>query len=158
MDTEIVDAFLQATTDVFSTMLKEAVVSGPVLQCDQMLASHDVSGIIGLSGGLSGDVIVSFDERVAILATAAMLGSEPAELDNDVVDAVGELTNMIAGAAKGILERHNMSIALPTVILGKGHRVGFKSGVVPLCINFESAWGSFSVKIGLSGVLAPVLV
>ena len=150
MNDDVIAAFRESTTTVFGTMLGMEAIHRNVEESSQMVARYDVSGIIGLTGGVSGDVIVSFGERLAILATGKLLGSEPRELDNDVVDAVGELTNMIAGSAKGKLERYNMDLALPTVILGCGHRIGFKSGVRPVSMRFESKWGEFSLELGLA--------
>ncbi|MEZ6086778.1 MAG: chemotaxis protein CheX [Pirellulaceae bacterium] len=150
MNEEIINAFQQSTECVFKTMLGLDVTHGPARQCDRMTARHPVSGIIGLSGEMSGDVIVSFEERVATLATAALLGEEPDGLNDDVVDAVGELTNMIAGGAKGTLGRGDMQLALPTVILGAGHRIGFSSGIRPISIEFQSSWGAFCIDIGLT--------
>lgn len=138
-------------------MLGLEITPGEIQDRHSTIIRHEVSGIIGLSGALAGDVIVSFDEQVAIRATGVLLGQEPGELDNDVVDAVGELTNMIAGSAKGILESYNMRLALPTVILGKGHRVGFKSGVDPIAMPFESPWGTIHVEVGLVEVEAGVV-
>jgi len=155
MNDDVIKAFQKSTINVFQMMLGKQVTAGEIQRCDQMLVRHEVSGIIGLSGRMSGDVIVSFNERVAILATGALLGVEPTELDTDVVDAVGELTNMIAGSAKGMLEQYDMSLALPTVILGSGHRIGFKTGIDPISMPFESDWGTFCVEIGLTTVEAP---
>ncbi|MCG8651461.1 MAG: chemotaxis protein CheX [Pirellulales bacterium] len=149
MNEEVISAFQNSTTEVFKTMLGLEITGLPVHPCDHMFVRHEVSGIIGLSGGMAGDVIVSFDKQVALLATGALLGTKPTELDNDVVDAVGELTNMIAGSAKGTLEKFNMQLALPTVILGKGHRIGFKSGVDPISMPYESEWGQFNIEVGL---------
>jgi len=154
MNQEIIATFQKSTSDVFGKMLGIAITSGDAVPCDQMLTRCGVSGVIGLAGDLSGDVIVSFEERVAILATAGLLGQEPTELNNDVVDAVGELTNMIAGSAKCALQEYNMSLALPTVILGAEHRIAFKSGVRPISIPFDSEWGAFSIALGLCKVEA----
>lgn len=148
----MVEAFQTATSTVFQTMLGMEITAGAVQRCNQMMARHEVSGIIGLSGPVAGDIIVSFEEKIAILATAAMLGSEPTELDADVVDAVGELTNMIAGSAKGQLGFCNLQLALPTVILGKGHRIGFKSGICPVSLPFTSQWGTFCLELALNGL------
>ena len=41
--------------------------------------------------------MVSVGRGTAISAAEAMLGARPEELNRDVVDAIGELTNMIAG-------------------------------------------------------------
>ena len=149
MNEDLILAFQQSTASVFQTMLGLDVTHGAARRSDRMIARHPVSGVIGLSGGMSGDVVVSFEERVALRATAALLGDEPTALNDDVVDAVGELTNMIAGAAKGSIGM-GMKLALPTVIMGAGHRIGFKQGIQPISIDFQCEWGEFSIDIGLS--------
>ena len=64
--------------------------------------AHDVSGVIGLSGKASGTVVVSVDREVAMCVTEKMLGDRPDTLNADVMDAIGEITNMIAGRENGI--------------------------------------------------------
>ncbi|MGB7327769.1 MAG: chemotaxis protein CheX [Rubripirellula sp.] len=155
MNSDVIEAFMASTTAVFETILGVPVKSNQP-SGDSPIVARGVSGIIGLTGVISGDIIVCFDESIAIKTTGIMLGSEPGELNDDVVDAVGELTNMIAGNAKGRLEKYNLSLALPTVILGSGHRIGFKSGIKPLSIHFDSELGSFSVELGLSEASVPV--
>ncbi len=157
MKREVFQAFQMSTSEVFQTMIGLEVTQEPAEFCEQLHAQHEVSGIVGLSGLLAGDVIVSLDRDVAIYATAAMLGAQPSGLDNDVVDAVGELTNMIAGCAKAKLQQYNMLLALPTVIIGKEHQIGFKSGIDPINIPFTSRQGAFSVGIGLAAAEAPEL-
>ena len=49
-----------------------------------------------------------------------MLGAGPGEINGDVMDAIGELTNISAAQAKAQLEEYKLSIGLPTVICGKG--------------------------------------
>ncbi|WP_186776314.1 chemotaxis protein CheX [Rubripirellula reticaptiva] len=153
MNDEVVKAFKDSTTSVFETMLGSEVTSGEATHNHQ-LAARGVSGIIGLTGSISGDVIICFDEKTAIAATAVLLGMEPDGLDGDVIDAVGELTNMIAGNAKGRLEKYDLSLALPTVITGTGHRIGFKSGIQPVSLPFISQWGNFSIELVLAEVKA----
>jgi len=110
---------------------------------------YDISGIIGLSGKAAGTVVLSLSREAAIQATATMLGETPDDLNGDVVDAVGELTNMIAGAAKAELEQLQMSVSLPNVIIGRNHCIQFPTGVKPICIPFESSIGALSVEFGL---------
>jgi len=153
---EVISAFREATFAVFQKMLDAAVACGEAQTTREVLANHCVTGIIGLTGGMAGDVIIRFDEEVAMEATGLLLGETPSEFDNNVVDAVGELTNMIAGGAKGMLEQYNMSLALPTVIFGRGHRVGFRSGVQPVTLPFTTDWGGFCVDLGLIEAEVPL--
>ena len=83
-------------------------------------------------------------------ATEAMLQERPPEINGNVVDAIGELANIIAGGAKAKLEHLDLSVSLPSVITGKGHCIQFPTKVTPICIPFESDWGLITVEVGLS--------
>ena len=87
-------------------------------------------------------------------AAGTMLLTDMTEINSDVIDAVGELTNMVAGGAKAQLEHLNLSISLPNVITGLGHEVRFPSNVTPIVIPFDSDWGPLTAEVGLSAAPA----
>ena len=93
--------------------------------------------------------MLSLCSEAAMMAAAAMLGERPAAIDADVRDAIGELTNMIAGNAKAKLDQLALSVSLSSVITGKGHCVEFPRHVTPICIPFDCAWGAVAVEVGL---------
>ena len=130
-------------------MLNCQLTRGELFVKDGSESGHEISGIIGLSGRAKGTVVLSMDEKVAISATEAFVGESADHVDDDVVDAVGELTNMIAGGAKAHLEHFAMSVTLPSVVTGKGHSIEFPKEVTPVCIPFESKWGEIVVEVGL---------
>jgi chemotaxis protein CheX len=146
---EYINPFVASAVNVFSTMLNCQLTRGELLLRNNFAPAHDISGVIGLSGRTSGTVVVSMDANVAISVTESMLGERPAQINADVVDAVGEVTNMIAGRAKADLEHLAMNLALPTVISGKGHVVSFGSNAMTICIPYTCPWGSMSVEVGL---------
>ena len=63
-------------------------------------AKDGVSGVIGLSGMAVGAVVLNLPVQVAVKAASVMLAMEITEVNADVLDAVGELTNIIAWNAK----------------------------------------------------------
>jgi chemotaxis protein CheX len=142
------ESFVEATTSVFSTMLGWQVVAGAP---EQRLTTDDceLRSLIGLSGQTSGVVMVQWDRNVALKAAGAMLGSEPADVDGDVVDTLGEITNMIAGAAKAKLSPLFSNLALPIVLVGKNGGVNFPKNVKPIRIPFQSPNGAFSIEIDI---------
>ena len=150
MKAEFINPFVRSTVDVFSTMLNCELKRGELSLNANFQPEHEISGVIGLSGLASGTVIVSLDRSVALSAVGAMLGEAPAEIDDDVIDTVGELTNMIAGKAKAALEQFDMKLALPTVITGKNHVITFGSAAQTICIPFSCEWGELSVEVGLA--------
>ena len=71
--------------------------------------------------------------------------------DDEIVDAVGELTNMICGGAKAQLSKLNQKfdLATPTMITGKGVEIAYYTEAPIIVIPFETANGSFVVEANL---------
>lgn len=155
MKAEYINPFVTSLHNTFRTMADCEVRRGALRLSTGPCPSHDVSGIIGLSGKAIGTVVLSLSRSVALRAASAMLMTECTELNADVTDAVGELTNMVAGAAKAQLEQLDMSIGLPTVIIGSGHTVRFPSNVQPLCVPFDTEWGPLALDVGLTEAAVP---
>ncbi|HTN76535.1 MAG TPA: chemotaxis protein CheX, partial [Pirellulaceae bacterium] len=102
--------------------------------------------------------VVSLSKEVALKAASAMLMMEATEIDNDVIDAVGEIANMVAGSAKAELAEFELSISLPSVITGRGHEVRFPSNVTPICVPFDTEWGQLYLEVGLTEACVPACV
>ncbi len=155
MRVEYINPFIRALDNTFQTMVGCAVERGELQLSGLGCPSYEVSGVIGLSGKAIGTVVLSLSREVALKAASAMLMTESTELNDDVIDAVGELANMVAGAAKAELEKLDLSISLPTVITGSGHEVRFPSNATPICVPFTTAWGPMALDVGLAEVAVP---
>ena len=81
-----------------------------------------------------------------------MFGEEMAALDDEVADAVGELTNIISGDARREMAENGLTLdgAVPTVIMGQGHKVRHMSNAPVHVIPFETEGGSFFVEVCLA--------
>jgi len=149
MKVEYINPFLSSAISVFNTMLGTSLTRGEPFLKDGTQPNHEISGLIGLSGKAKGMVVLSMSREVALNAAGTMLGTQLKEINADVADAVGELTNMIAGAAKAQLEHLELSVSLPTVITGKAHCIDFPKNTMPICIPFDCKWGSVAVEVGI---------
>ncbi|MEQ8785150.1 MAG: chemotaxis protein CheX [Pirellulaceae bacterium] len=118
--------------------------------------SHDVSGIIGLTGLTNGLVAVSLSRSLALRTASSLLMEEILEINDDVSDAVGELANMIVGSAKSKLETSQIAITVPTVIVGDDHQFRFPARAIPIRIPFHSDAGCCTLEIGLVDDWEPV--
>ncbi len=152
MQVEYINPFIKSLANVFETMLDCKPSLGEISLNHERVPKHSVSGVIGLSGKAKGTVVLSLSEEVALKAASTLLMIEATELDEEVIDAVGELTNMLAGGAKAELEQYELSVSLPNVVLGQDHDICFPPGVTPIHIPFETAWGSLSVEVALAEV------
>ena len=150
MKAEYINPFLVSTISTFKTMLGCVLTRGTPYIKSGLQPEHEVSGVIGLSGKAQGTVVVGLGREAALRATEAMLQERPPEINGDVVDAIGELANIIAGGAKAQLEHLDLNVSLPSVITGKGHCIQFPSKITPICIPFDSDWGFITVEVGLS--------
>lgn len=149
MDVRFINPFLEATIDVLKTMaFVEPRPGKPYLKKDD-LAKGDVSGIIGFTGPATGSMALSFSEGCILKIVSNMLGEEIKGINGDIKDAVGEITNMVSGAARKNLESLGLSIsaAIPTVIAGKGHSVSHIMGGPSIIIPFETEQGPFVVDV-----------
>ena len=119
---------------------------------DGFMSKYDCSGFIGVSGPLQGSIVVSLDQDVAFAAAEAFLGSRPSAINAEVIDMVGELTNMIAGAGKDRIGIPGITLGLPTVITGRGHTVTFSNSAHVEILQFSSPHGQLTVEIGVRGL------
>lgn len=158
MKAEFINPFVVSTCDVFSMMLACELTRGQLEMKQDTIPAYEISGVIGMTGRAAGTIVVSLSREMAIRVAGALLGEQPDSINAEVIDAVGELANMVAGGAKARLEGLELSIGLPTVICGKNHTVNFPSSATPFVIPFASAWGPISIEVGLVEEEAAVTV
>ena len=147
---EFINPFIIAVSKTLETMVGCRVMREPPQIKKEKSALYPVSGIIGLSGAIVGTVVLTMSETLALKSASAMLMEEYAELNHDVFDAVGELTNVIAGNAKAQLEEYKLSLSLPNVIYGKDAELRFPERCQPISIPFQTDYGPMAIEIGFT--------
>lgn len=149
MDVRYINPFMRSIKNVFQTMLKvDVALQKPHIKTDST-ASADVSGVIGFSGDAAGCVVLSFPSAVACKVASTFAGM-PITLESpDMVDAIGELANMVAGNAKKDFEGVHISISLPSVVIGTDHIVGQSRMVPRLVLPCSSPLGDFYVEVAM---------
>ncbi|MBN1396157.1 MAG: chemotaxis protein CheX [Pirellulales bacterium] len=156
MSPKYLEHFLTAAVSTFDIMLGCALTPREAIVKKEIQPEYEVSGVIGLSSKKAkGTVVLSLCHEAALSVSEALLGERPTDIDGDVVDAVGELTNIIAGAAKAKMEHLSLDISLPTTIVGKQHVMGFPHKAVSVCVPYESPWGDVAIEVALVETLDP---
>lgn len=149
MDVKFINPFLNGTQEVLKKMaFMDAVPGKPYLKKEET-ASGDVSGIIGITGDATGSLALSFSEKCICKIVSNMLGEEHLEVTKEILDAVGELTNMVSGASRTQLEKMGMAVyaAIPTVVHGQGHTITHILKSPSLVIPFSTAAGPFFIDV-----------
>lgn len=154
LDTEFINPFLEATIRVLSVQAKiEATPCKIYIKKVDDKFVGDISGIIGIvSDSFNGSVVISFPEKTFLQVMSSMLGEVFTKLDQDIIDGAGELTNMIFGQAKIVLNNKGYGIktALPSVVTGKDHSLSAMTKGPIVVVPFDSLAGKFFVEICLS--------
>jgi chemotaxis protein CheX len=136
-----IQPFIKVCESVFRDFCRAEVKVGRVffMTRDKQDLDWDISGIIGLSGQISGAVSISMKDLVAFKVTKNLTGVAHNSFDIDVIDAIGEIINIIAGNIKKEFEESfRTAISLPSIIQGKGHRIIWPSDKIRIiCIPFS---------------------
>ena len=148
MDVRYINPFLSSIKNVFETMLGMPFNLGkPHIKPDQT-PLYDVSAFIGLTGGVTGCVVLCLSEPMALTMASALCGSNLKEIGPDATDAIGEIANMIAGNAKKDFPEGNNLISVPTVVQGR-HKVKYPRGLPIISIPCETSVGRLIVDVAL---------
>src|SRR5690554_2636516 len=150
MNVEVVNPFSSSLQNVLSMMAQVELTPGKAQLKKDDKARGDVSGLIGMVGPQTkGSFSISFEEGLAIEIMYKMLGEKPSEINDDVIDMVGEITNMVTGGAKRILgeKGFDFEMASPIVVSGFNHTIRHKSEGPRLIMPFEHAAGRAHIEI-----------
>jgi len=153
MDINLINPFINATLNVLEIMAFIKPEAGkPYLKKDDV-AQGDVSGVIGFTGESNGTVSVTFKKPCILKIVSNMFGEEMKEINNEITDAVGELTNMISGQARKELEGIGKVFhgAIPSVVTGRNHKIMPMTKGHKIAIPFKTDYGSFTIEVALEG-------
>jgi chemotaxis protein CheX len=151
VDANCINPFIEAVDTVFTTMLHVQPKRNGVRVSQDDENTQDRPGltsIVGISGQISGVVALRFPPATALCVASRMLGSEISHVNEEVVDAISELVNMVAGSAKAKLACHPpLELGLPTVVEGTGYKLKYPSKSVWLEVGFTSDAGTFNMEV-----------
>jgi chemotaxis protein CheX len=126
MNAEFINPFIAALLNVMQTMAQIELVPGKPKKKNDNQAGGQVSGLIGMVGdNIQGSMSISIEKGLVLEIMHKMLGEKPDDIDSEVQDLVGEITNMICGGAKNELGQkgYDFGMATPVVVSGKNHTI-----------------------------------
>jgi len=112
----------------------------------------EIAGVVGISSNsLDGSFLLVFQQSVYIKLINKVFGEASTEFNPETDDLVAEITNMILGATKKVLNTKgfNIQMAIPTVIRGSDVHSSPPKDHKAIVIPFTSALGDFSLELEL---------
>ena len=119
---DLYEAVCRATEEVFTTMLNLEVEAGPPVFEHNFPGPFDgVVSFVGMAGEWLGTGSLFCSAVCARKIASCFLMTDFPCVDEEVLDAMGELTNIIIGNVKGTIEQSvgPMVLSTPTTIVGQ---------------------------------------
>ena len=149
MDVRYINPFLSGTIEVLQKFSNvKAVPKKPFLKKSDV-AFGDISGIIGLTGDVTGSLAICFRKECILGIISSMFGETQSEVTHDTYDAVGEITNMISGNARSKLEKEGLTVfaAIPSVVTGVRHSINHILQTPSIVMPFSTEFGNLVVDV-----------
>ena len=147
------ESLCRATLDVFGTMLGvDAVAGDRFTEKVPPHPSHGVVSLIGMAGSWVGTGGMSCSAELACKLSGRFLMAEYESVNDEVLDAMGELTNMVIGNFKNDIEQHvgTLGLSIPTVIFGRNFVARSATENDWIAVPFECEGETLIVKVCLS--------
>jgi CheY-specific phosphatase CheX len=144
-----VNPLIEEVYHVFAKML------GWVVECEYQKTKTDwaptefASAVISLHGGIEGKIVLGFPSLTACRLTESLLKRPYMAVNDDVADAICELTNTVSGRAAPCLSQQCTRVGVPEAIIGRGQTIDYSEGTVPVVIGFHCEAGTFVLELGL---------
>ncbi len=158
LDASFVDPFVSGAINTLKVQCSLEAKMGKLYLKDKKAEGApkiDIAGIIGVtSKAFNGSIALCFPEKTFLGVMGKMLGETFETINKDLEDGAAELTNIIFGEAKRVLNEkgHTIQKALPSVATGWGLKINHLSQRPALIIPFETEVGSFHIEVGIDPI------
>lgn len=151
MDVKMVTPFIDAFFNVLPQLGLQGIERGKLGLKDKLVATMDVTAVIGLSRSLRGNVTYSMSEKTAkTIASTMMMGMAVEHFDEMAQSAIAELSNMVTANAGIGYEEAGLAVDIspPTLIIGENVTARV-SQVQTIAVEILTQAGVIEVNVGL---------
>jgi chemotaxis protein CheX len=150
MAEDLVAAFAQAAKRTFKDMFGiEAAESGSRELAGSEGHAWDLTGLVGIAGQAQGVVAIRLPQALvaSLLASSGVAAGGAEERRQLEGGLVGEMANIMAGAAVSAMSELQIDIAPPVIVRGVNHQIGWPNIAPVVAVSFESSAGGFEVDV-----------
>ena len=149
---DLLDTLISSTQEVFEKMVYRELSPKMPIQGEALRPRSNVVGTVAFAGSRSGVVAFYSTTEVAMEIAGAMLGIASSEVNGEMPDAIGEVTNMIAGTFRTRMAASEpaWAISVPTVTIGSDFYTKYVSDVRRALCPFSMAGSEVFVELILT--------
>lgn len=114
---------LEISQEIWESLLGMEIEGSDELSNAFADSKRTVTGFVNIGGAWEGTILLEVSDTLSKAFAAAMLGISSDEVsDQDVADALGELTNMVGGNIKSLLPAPS-NLSIPSVAEGSDYSI-----------------------------------
>lgn len=161
MEAKILNPFLEAIVSLLKEVTGTDAKRGELSLEKEIVKIKGMAAIIGITGDLSGRVLIDMSIPTALKIASVMNMEEFSKVDDMVRATIQELANMIAG--RSVTKLNDMGFKLditpPTICEGTDTTISNKNLEI-IAVPFETDFGELVVDLGVveSGKVNPVFM
>ena len=150
MDVALVNPFVESTLHILDTTAAVKAKPDPPFLKTDIRPLADISGILEITGDLAGSAAVSFTECSILSIVSAMFGEKMTRINEEIIDAVGEISNMVAGHVTTKLAEQGKKVKVKFVQVSTGPDqpvIHTDSGSPVLALPFKTTMGKVVIEV-----------
>ncbi len=149
MNAEFLNPFVEATLHILETTASTTAKARKPYLKRKPGALGEITGVIDLTGDFNGIISISFTKQLILYIVSTMFGEEMTEIDDDIKDAVGEISNMISGQVTTKMTEIGKSLKaqLSSVEMGNPHTVKYIDNRPIIALPYITDNGGFTIEV-----------
>jgi chemotaxis protein CheX len=157
MDERHINPVVAAVKYVFKAMLDIDIGEGVPFNNEARKSTGDITGVMALTGAegdQKGMLAFSTSKQGALEIYKRLMHQEFQEFTAEIIDGMGELTNIISGRARYELEKENINLYahVPIVFSGKNAQVNYITKTTVVSIPFGFAIDGTGIEMNVDFV------
>ena len=154
MEVKFVNPFIEGVLRVLNTTASlKSSPDSPYVKSEGNIQGA-IAGVLEISGELNGTAVIGFSEKSILGIVSTMFGETMVEINDEIVDAVGEISNMVAGNVTTKLVELGKQVKIKFSHVLSANESGFVStqdsgGEPVLVFPFRTTQGKVLLEINL---------
>jgi chemotaxis protein CheX len=149
MKVEFINPFVVAGIDVLKTIIGSKPQQGQLAVRSATFTTQQLSIVIGITGGIEGQVVYGLSLVTATKIAAAMSLVPTMAFDEFASSAISELGNMISGHATTLLSEAGYDSAITPPALIRGADIEISTATPGLVVPLYTDFGKIEINVAL---------
>ncbi len=149
MNADLVNAFITSTYLVLETNAQAKLKPFKPFLKNDLVAQGSISGVLDIDGEMKGSVAITFTKECILKLISTWFMDEMTELNDEIEDALGELSGQVAGQANQKFPEYDKDLkaTFNKVIMTENHTIAHVPNRPVLALPFHADDFRFVIEV-----------